>query len=197
MSGEPEAPRFLLPDDAIAFPDPEGFDAEGLVAVGGDLRSERLLEAYRQGIFPWYDEGYVPMWWSPDPRALMTAESLHVSRSLQRVLRRGDFRLSWNACFARVMRECGRKRDGGSWIIPEMLQAYGELHRLGHAHSLEVWSGSSWWAVSTACRSVACSRPSRCSTGGPTCPRSPSWRSFGLCSPPGSSSSTCSSSPIT
>ncbi|MBL8751268.1 MAG: leucyl/phenylalanyl-tRNA--protein transferase [Planctomycetes bacterium] len=123
----------------MRFPDPQQFDREGLVAIGGDLRPERLLLAYRSGIFPWYAEGYVPMWWSPDPRAVVTPECLHVSRSLRRVLRRADFHLTWNRCFARVMNECGRGRAEGTWVIPEMVAAYTRLHELGRAHSVEVW----------------------------------------------------------
>ena len=135
-------PVFLRADEPLRFPDPEKFDREGLVAIGGDLRPERLLLAYRSGIFPWYAEGYVPMWWSPDPRALITPASLHVSRSLRRVLKRGDFELTWNRCFPRVMNECGRQRDEGTWVIPEMVAAYTRLHERGSAHSLEVWDGT-------------------------------------------------------
>jgi leucyl/phenylalanyl-tRNA--protein transferase len=134
-------PVFLRADDPIGFPDPEPFDREGLVAIGGDLSPERLLLAYRSGIFPWYAEGYVPMWWSPDPRALLSPQSLHVSRSLRSVISRGGFELTWNRCFPRVMTECGRLRSEGTWIIPEMVAAYTRLHELGHAHSLEVWDG--------------------------------------------------------
>jgi leucyl/phenylalanyl-tRNA--protein transferase len=108
--------------------------------VGGDLSPERLLVAYDQGIFPWYDDGYPPLWWSPDPRTVLDPETLHVSRSLARALRRGGFELSWNRDFGRVMVECGRRRPGGTWIFPEMLDAYERLHQLGHAHSLEVWA---------------------------------------------------------
>jgi leucyl/phenylalanyl-tRNA--protein transferase len=129
----------VLRGEGDAFPDPREFDAEGLVAIGGELTVERLRAAYRGGIFPWYAEGILPMWWSPDPRGLMTAERLHVGRSLRRTLARGDFTLTWNACFARVMAECGKCRPEGTWVIPEMLLAYERLHRGGHAHSLEVW----------------------------------------------------------
>jgi leucyl/phenylalanyl-tRNA--protein transferase len=139
MRGVRRQPVFLRADDATVFPDPELFDRDGLLAIGGDLRSDRLLVAYRSGIFPWYAEGYVPMWWSPDPRAQLTPDRLHVSRSLARLLRRGDFELTWNRCFARVMAECGKRRGEGTWVIPEMVLAYTRLHELGHAHSLEVW----------------------------------------------------------
>lgn len=142
MRGMRRQPAFLRPDAPLWFPDPEQFDREGLVAVGGDLGPARLLLAYRNGIFPWYAEGYVPMWWSPDPRALFDPEHLHVSRSLRKTIRRGGFQLTWNRCFPRVMAECGRGRKEGTWVIPEMLEAYTRLHRAGHAHSLEVWNGA-------------------------------------------------------
>jgi leucyl/phenylalanyl-tRNA---protein transferase len=132
----------LLPRNAPpVFPNPSGADGEGLVAIGGDLSTERLLAAYDQGIFPWYSEGLPPMWWSPDPRAVMDPERLHVSRSLEREIRRGSFRLTLNRAFEPVMIECGRERDDGTWILPEMRAAYLELHRRGHAHSVEAWSG--------------------------------------------------------
>jgi leucyl/phenylalanyl-tRNA--protein transferase len=138
MRARRRRPVFLRgPDDA--FPDPHDFDAEGLVAVGGELTSKRLLSAYEHGIFPWYAEGILPMWWSPDPRGLMSVARLHVSHRLQRTLRRADFTLTWNRCFARVMAECGKHRPEGTWVIPEMLAAYERLHRRGNAHSLEVW----------------------------------------------------------
>lgn len=141
MRHVPKPPVFLHADDPISFPDPEAFDRDGLVAIGGDLAPARLLAAYGSGIFPWYAEGYVPMWWSPDPRALLAPERLHVSRSLRRTLRQGGFELTWNRCFARVMTECGKRRREGTWVIQEMVLAYTRLHEQGHAHSLEVWQG--------------------------------------------------------
>jgi leucyl/phenylalanyl-tRNA--protein transferase len=120
------------------FPNADDADDEGLVAIGGDLSSERLLAAYEQGIFPWYDEGVPPLWWSPNPRTVIERGGVHVSRSLRRVLRRDTFRVTFDHAFERVMRECGR-RDVGTWIIPEMIEAYVELHVRGHAHSFEVW----------------------------------------------------------
>jgi len=141
VKGLRRQPAFLRPDAPLRFPDPRQFDREGLVAVGGDLSTERLLLAYESGIFPWYAEGYVPLWWSPDPRALLDPAHLHVSRSLRRTLRAGGFSLTWNRCFPRVMAECGRRRKGGTWVIAEMLEAYARLHEQGSAHSLEVWAG--------------------------------------------------------
>jgi leucyl/phenylalanyl-tRNA--protein transferase len=135
-------PVFLEPGCPPVFPDPRRSDAEGLVAVGGDLSVPRLLAAYERGIFPWYDENVVPLWWSPDPRAVLPLEGLHVSRRLARRLRRGEFTLTWNRAFRAVMACCAVGRYDGTWILPEMIEAYGELNRLGHAHSIEVWAGS-------------------------------------------------------
>jgi len=134
-------PLLLPPGGPLIFPDPRAADTEGLVAVGGDLSVERLLLAYEKGIFPWYDTGLPPLWWSPDPRALLDTASLRISRSMRRVLRNGGFRLTLNTAFERVMRSCGLEREGGTWILPEMVDAYTRLHRLGHAHSFEVWYG--------------------------------------------------------
>jgi leucyl/phenylalanyl-tRNA--protein transferase len=125
----------------VPFPDPRAADDEGLVAVGGDLSPRRLLLAYECGIFPWYEPGLPPLWWSPNPRALLDAQHLHVSRSMRRTLRQARHELSWNRAFEAVMRACGENRDDGTWILPEMIDAYVTLHQLGHAHSLEVWDG--------------------------------------------------------
>jgi leucyl/phenylalanyl-tRNA--protein transferase len=134
-------PQFLLPGAPLGFPDPNKADDEGLLAIGGDLSPERLLFAYEHGIFPWYDEGLPPMWWSPNPRAVMDAKSVHVSRSLSRVIRAQRFTVTFDVAFREVMLECGRERDAGTWILPEMVEAYCALHALGHAHSVEVWRG--------------------------------------------------------
>lgn len=138
---QPPVQPVMLATSKVPFPDPDPYDAEGLVAIGGDLTTGRLLAAYAAGIFPWYGEGYVPLWWSPDPRALLTPASLQVSRSLRKTIRRGGFELSWNRCMPRVMQAAGERRHHGTWIIPEMLAAYERLHRAGHCHSLEVWAG--------------------------------------------------------
>lgn len=130
---------FLGPGSPLSFPDPSEADDEGLLAVGGDLSPARLLFAYDSGIFPWYSAGVPPLWWSPNPRALMDRERLHVSRSLRRTLRQGAFQVTFDAAFEDVIVACGSNREGGTWILPEMVQAYVNLHRLGHAHSFEVW----------------------------------------------------------
>lgn len=132
-------PVLLEDEPPYRFPDPATFDSEGLVAFGGDLGPGRLLAAYSAGIFPWFNEETVPLWWSPDPRAVLDPASLHVSRSLARTIRRGGFTLTWDRAFADVMRGCGDRPETGTWITDEMFDAYCELHRLGHAHSLEVW----------------------------------------------------------
>ena len=134
-------PLFLPLGAPLAFPDPASSDDEGLLAIGGDLSPERLLFAYEHGVFPWYDQGLPPMWWCPNPRAVMDAERLHVSRSLRRVMRSGRFQVSFDRAFREVMLECGRERESGTWILPEMVDAYTALHVLGHAHSVEVWQG--------------------------------------------------------
>jgi leucyl/phenylalanyl-tRNA--protein transferase len=128
---EPESPPF--------FPDPRLAESEGLVAVGGDLSMPRLLLGYRVGVFPWYSESDLPLWWSPDPRAVISPGTLHVSRSLQRRLRRESFELRWNTAFRQVMQECREEREDGTWIHDEVLEAYCALHEAGHAHCLEVW----------------------------------------------------------
>jgi leucyl/phenylalanyl-tRNA--protein transferase len=132
-------PLFLPPGAPLTFPDPAASDDEGLLAIGGDLTPERLLFAYEHGVFPWYDEGLPPMWWCPNPRAVMDAAHLHVSRSLRRVLRSGRFTVSFDRAFREVMIECGRERESGTWILPEIVDAYVALHELGHAHSVEVF----------------------------------------------------------
>jgi leucyl/phenylalanyl-tRNA---protein transferase len=133
-------PLFIPPGGPLYFPNPEPFDDEGLIAIGGDLAPARLLLAYDEGIFPWYEEGLPPLWWSPDPRAVIEPGDLHVSRSMRRFLRSHGFGLSWDRAFGAVMRACAA-REEGTWILPEMIEAYAELHRSGHAHSIEVWKG--------------------------------------------------------
>jgi leucyl/phenylalanyl-tRNA--protein transferase len=125
------------------FPPVEQASPEGLLAVGGDLRPERLLAAYRRGIFPWYHEGQPILWWSPDPRAVLFPEQLHVSRSLKRSLRPDRFTTTLDRCFREVVQSCASPRpqypEGGTWITPEMIEAYTHLHELGYAHSVETW----------------------------------------------------------
>lgn len=133
-------PWFLEPSSRAVFPDPRHADADGLVAYGGDLSVARLLAAYDHGIFPCFGEDSPPLWWSPDPRAIVTLASLHVAKRLTRTLRSGTFRVSWNHAFDEVVDGCAEDRPD-PWILPSIRTAYGALHRLGHAHSVEVWSG--------------------------------------------------------
>ena len=165
-------PVFLRPAARRSSPTPPRADRHGLIAVGGDLSADRLLAAYRRGIFPWYDASTPILWWSPDPRAVFELDGFHVSRRLARTIRSGKFRVTFDAAFAEVVEACS-EREEGTWITPAMKDAYVELHRLGHAHSVEVWAATRSPAGSTASRWAACSRASRCSPASATAPR---WR---------------------
>ena len=127
----------------LSFPPVEQASPEGLLAIGGDLRAERLLEAYRHGIFPWYNEDQPILWWSPDPRTVLFPKNLHISRSLKRSLRPGIFTVTLDTCFHDVMQHCAGPRpqypEGGTWITPAMAEAYATLHEQGYAHSIETW----------------------------------------------------------
>jgi leucyl/phenylalanyl-tRNA--protein transferase len=136
----------LLDPDTLIFPpiDQALEDPPGLLAVGGDLRPERLLAAYDRGIFPWYqDEGnHSPiLWWSPDPRMVLAPAKVHVSKSLCKLIRQERYRISMDIAFAQVIRHCAQLREHreGTWITGDMQQAYMALHTLGHAHSVEIW----------------------------------------------------------
>ncbi len=121
--------------------DPERANETGLVAVGGDLRPEWLLRAYRKGIFPWYALGEPVHWWSPDPRAIFELDRFRVTRRLGRTIRSGRFRVTVNRAFAQVIRGCADRPVEETWITPEMIAAYEDLHQLGYAHSVEAWAG--------------------------------------------------------
>lgn len=127
----------------LRFPPVEAASSDGLLAVGGDLSPERLLAAYRRGIFPWFQDDQPILWWSPDPRTVLFPSKLHVSRSLTRRIRRGDFTVTLDTCFRAVMAHCAGPRpqhpEGGTWITPDMLEAYSTLHEMGYAHSVETW----------------------------------------------------------
>ncbi|HLP98708.1 MAG TPA: leucyl/phenylalanyl-tRNA--protein transferase [Sideroxyarcus sp.] len=113
----------------------------GLLAAGGDLSPARLLAAYRSGIFPWFGEGDPILWWSPDPRMVLFPQEFKLSHSLRKTLRNGRHEVRTDSAFEQVMRACAAPRAGadGTWILEEMIQAYCELHRMGHAHSVETW----------------------------------------------------------
>ena len=134
-------PVFQL-SKVLRFPPCELAEPNGLLAVGGDLTPERLLLAYRQGIFPWYSDDTPILWWSPDPRLILFPAELKISHSLQRVIRKNLFQVTFNRAFGEVIRSCAEvpRREGeGTWITQEMIDAYCLLHRLGFAHSVESW----------------------------------------------------------
>jgi len=134
-------PVYLLSDELV-FPPPEGASREGVVAVGGDFRAERLLLAYAQGIFPWPTEGMPLLWFSPNPRFVLYPNEAHVPRSLKKAIKRGGFEVRVDTAFAAVIDGCAaapREGQRGTWITPELRAGYLELHRLGYAHSIECW----------------------------------------------------------
>jgi leucyl/phenylalanyl-tRNA---protein transferase len=134
-------PVYLLTDDLI-FPPVHLATQEGLLAVGGDLSPERLLLAYQSGIFPWYSDDEPILWWSPDPRLVLYPEELKISRTLRKTIRSGRFRVTMDPSFPQVIQSCGsiRVKNGqGTWITAEMEKAYIRLHRMGYAHSVEIW----------------------------------------------------------
>jgi len=127
---------------ALLFPDPERANPRGLLAVGGDLRVERLLLAYRLGIFPWYGPGEPILWWSPPRRCVMAPAGFHASRRLLRIIRQERFTVTFDQAFPQVIRACAETRleqGEGTWITTEMIDAYCALHELGFAHSAEAW----------------------------------------------------------
>jgi leucyl/phenylalanyl-tRNA--protein transferase len=128
-------------DERLRFPDPRRSNAEGLVAVGGDMTVERLLLAYRSGIFPWTADPIT--WWSPDPRAIFELDGFHAARSLGKIIRKGVFQITIDRSFGEVMAACAAPGPGrrSTWITQEFLDAYEQLHQQGHAHSLECWQG--------------------------------------------------------
>jgi leucyl/phenylalanyl-tRNA--protein transferase len=125
-----------FPSVTLALTEPNG-----LLAVGGDLSPARLLDAYRHGIFPWFGEDDPILWWSPSPRMVLFPGEFKLSHSLRKILRKGEYEVRTDTAFEQVMRACGAPREGqaGTWIIEEMVQAYCELHRMGFAHSVEIW----------------------------------------------------------
>ena len=132
--------NFLTND--LYFPSVENANAEGLLAVGGDLSPERLMLAYKSGIFPWFNEGSLILWWSPDPRMVLFPERIKISKSMRKILKNNQFSLTKNSCFEAVVDQCAlAKRVGqeGTWITKEMKEAYLKLHEMGYAKSYEVW----------------------------------------------------------
>ncbi|MGQ0501109.1 MAG: leucyl/phenylalanyl-tRNA--protein transferase [Panacagrimonas sp.] len=135
---DPRDPQQPFPSPHLAMRDPNG-----LLAIGGDLSVPRLIRAYSQGIFPWYNPDEPILWWSPDPRAVLLPEALHLSRSLTRSIRRHDYGVTLDQAFGEVLAHCGgpRTRSRGTWLGPDMRDAYIQLHDRGYAHSVEIWRG--------------------------------------------------------
>ncbi len=136
---------FQLSRELILFPDPRHAESDGLLAVGGDLRPERLLAAYRRGIYPWYSDEYPILWWCPDPRFVLFPEELRISHSLKKLLHKGTFRVTVNRAFRQVIKACAmvlRRGQEGTWITADMIDAYSELNKRGHAVSVEAWQGN-------------------------------------------------------
>lgn len=131
--------------EELRFPSPHLATKEGIVAVGGDLRPERVLLAYRSGIFPWFEQDEFLIWWSPDPRMVLFPDELRISKSMRSLLRKHPYEITFNKAFKQVVQSCaGVKRFGqtGTWITPGLMEVYGVLHEQGHAHSVEVWDGA-------------------------------------------------------
>ncbi|QSP93607.1 leucyl/phenylalanyl-tRNA--protein transferase [Marinobacter salinisoli] len=131
-----------LDPDQLWFPPAEEAldDPDGLLALGGDLSTDRILLAYRNGIFPWYSDDQPILWWSPNPRCVLIPEEVHVSRSLRRTLNQQYFRITSNKAFGRIIRLCATTRAEGTWITEDMIESYSELHHQGIAHSIEAWN---------------------------------------------------------
>lgn len=129
----------VLLDKKIWFPDPELAEEDGLLAIGGDLSVPRLLAAYMKGVFPWTTDPIT--WWSPDPRAIFELDRFHVPRSLAKLVRKGVFQITINKAFRQVMEGCAEPGPGreDTWITPQFIEAYTQLHKAGHAHSVECW----------------------------------------------------------
>ena len=135
-------PIFRLTDDPTVMPDPALAEPSGLLAVGGDLSPDRLLNAYATGVFPWFEQGQPILWWSPDPRLVLDPEHLHVSRSLRKTARSGRFEVRFDTAFSSVIRACAKKRrpgQKGTWITPSMIAGYERLFERGDAHCAEAW----------------------------------------------------------
>lgn len=133
--------KSTLPDPSF-FPEPDKADPDGLLAIGGDLSVNTLIDAYSHGIFPWYSEGSPILWWSPDPRLILFPEKLKTSKSLRQIIEQKRFSIKIDTCFSRIIENCAsvkRKNQEGTWITDEMKEAYINLHNEGYAHSVETF----------------------------------------------------------
>ena len=132
-------PIYRLSND-LAFPDPSLAEEDGLLAIEGDLSPERLLLAYSNGIFPWFSEEEPILWWSPDPRFVVYPKDIRISHSMKKILKKNTYRISFDTCFRDVISNCSNlRKQTGTWITNEMIEAYCKLHELGFAHSVEAW----------------------------------------------------------
>jgi leucyl/phenylalanyl-tRNA---protein transferase len=135
-------PQIDFGESDFTFPSVDEADDEGLVMIGGAVTPQRIVEAYKKGIFPWYNDDSLPLWWSPDPRFVLFPNELHISRSMAKIIRQGKFEFKINTAFEDVMRSCAnieRNDQDGTWITPNIKQAYTGLHHQGIAHSAETW----------------------------------------------------------
>jgi len=136
-------PVFLL-SDTIEFPPPQLASEEGLLAVGGDLSQKRLLLAYRMGIFPWFSNNEPILWWSPDPRLVLYPHEFKISKTIKKIIKKDVFKVTMDLAFNEVINQCAHvrlKKNQGTWIVKDMIDAYCNLHESGFAHSVEVWQG--------------------------------------------------------
>lgn len=135
-------PIYQLSDEVYTFPPPWLADESGVLAIGGDISVERIIEAYSNGIFPWFNEDEAPLWWSPDPRFVLYPDQLKISKSMRQILKRNTFQVTFDTNFEAVMRGCQkiyRKGQEGTWISEELIQVFKELQGKGFSHSVEVW----------------------------------------------------------
>lgn len=135
-------PVFCFDENRFYLPSPDVADEEGLVLIGGKVTPERIVEAYKKGIFPWYNDDSLPLWWSPDPRFILFPEELHVSRSMKKVLEKNQYEFKINTSFTDVIEKCAnveRKEQDGTWITKDIKEAYTDLHYNGIAHCAEAW----------------------------------------------------------
>jgi len=132
-------PIYKLSDDLV-FPDPSLSEDDGLLALDGDLSPERLLLAYANGIFPWFSEGEPILWWSPNPRFIVYPKDIKISHSMKKLLKKNTYKISFDTCFRDVISNCSKlRKETGTWITNDMIEAYCKLHELGYAHSVETW----------------------------------------------------------
>ncbi len=133
--------KICILDKNKELPNPINADKKGLLAIGGELDTDRLKEAYSKGIFPWFSEDEPILWWSPDPRFVLIPEEIKVSRSMKKFLNKDIYRVTFDEKFYEVISMCAKMREGNTWITQEMIEAYYQLHKEGYAHSVEVWYG--------------------------------------------------------